>query len=198
MRLYKNPFAISTFITIIIIVLVAFTRIPLGIKGDWIWERLDILNISVYDVVMCSAIIFFGIAIAFIIDFKLPKEMFKTKLFGVFVICIIGLIFDYNVLLSGRIRIAENVIAVADKWTTGYLTQASNIEDLQTFWRDYHNSIALDQENSNHTDVHPPGNTIFSYFVIKFVSHFSKSTESFIKNIFSKEDISNVKNVVNP
>ena len=84
-------------------------------------------------------------------------------------------------LLSGRASISENILSVVDKWSTGYLVQATKIRDYKQFLSDYHIVLDKDLEDSNHTDVHPPGNTLLSYVLLKITSE----NISFIKPIIN-------------
>jgi len=165
---YLLKFFISGFvITVTVIALILFTDIPLGVPDDWQWMRLKHPHIPLVETSMAAGLFCFSLLLSLFVDCKLAKIKYKLKLFLSLLIIMLTLPFNYYILHSGRAGILENVIAVTDHWSTGYLSQASKIKHFKMFLQNYNKILSIDADESNHTDVHPPGNTAFSFFMIQ-------------------------------
>jgi hypothetical protein len=144
-----------------VILIIVGTELPLGISKDWVWRRVVNPLIPINEIFSIGFIFLIGVFLAWWTDRKIKNNI--TKVFGILCITVLGTVFDYQVLLAGRIGIAENIIVQMDTWATGYLTRASRIDNLREFLSNYHLEQKQDRDASNHTDVHPPGNTILAY-----------------------------------
>lgn len=152
----------------LVILLIVGTDLPLGISKDWVWRRVVNPLIPIFEILSIGLIFLIGVFLAWWTDRKIKNNV--TKLIGVLCITILGIAFDYQVLLAGRIGIAENIIVQMDTWATGYLTRAARIDNLREFLSNYHLEQKQDSDASNHTDVHPPGNTILAYGAYRLAS----------------------------
>ena len=140
--------------------LIVFTSIPLGIPGDWVWTRITKFPVfPLYELI--ALISFFAIAVfcAFKTDFQLEK--LSHKLVYVFLIIVMSMMFDYYVLLSGRVGASEHVFAVIDPYTSGYLMVAGEIKKPGKYFSDFDKVLEKDAYDSNHIDVHPFGINCF-------------------------------------
>jgi len=147
--------------------LIVFTSIPLGIPGDWVWTRItEFPGLPIYELI--ALVLFLAVAIfcAFKIDFRLSK--LSHKLIFIFLIIVMSMMFDYYILLSGRVGVAEHIFAVIDPYTSGYLMVAGEIKDSGKYFTNFDKVLEKDSYDSNHIDVHPFGNIAFCYAVIQW------------------------------
>lgn len=188
-----HPLSFGLLLSGATVLLVTATTIPLGIPGEWVWARIPDPTIPCIELLTILCLFLVAAGLAFHVDFRIPAQQRRKKVLGALAICLLGLFFDWQVLLSGRASLAENVVAVADKWSTGYLTQATKIEDMQGFLQSYNRFLALDQEASNHTDVHPPGNTLLSYWAMQLTCHSGLPVRSLTTALLSDWELQNIR-----
>ena len=178
------------------ILLVIFTNIPLGISGDWTWKRIEKIDFPLFELISIIVVLALGCAFAIFSDCKVSVRARAGKTALVSIVCLLGFAFQYYVLLAGRASISENITAVVDEWTTGYLNQAYRIGSLKEFFSQYHHVLAKDQAKSNHTDVHPPGNTFYSYCAIKLVENSDLPFGDMSNVLLSKWDLRNTEQLL--
>lgn len=171
--------------------LVVFTSIPLGIPDDWVWTRITKFPaFPLYELI--AIILFFATAVffAFKIDFQLGK--LSHKLVCVFIIIVMSMMFDYYVLLSGRVGVSEHVFAVIDPYTSGYLMVAGEIKKPGKYFSDFDKILEKDAYDSNHIDVHPFGNIAFCYTVLEWCRN-SPAPEWLVKKLLPDNVLADVR-----
>ncbi|HPN84846.1 MAG TPA: hypothetical protein PK821_05860 [Victivallales bacterium] len=154
--------------SVIFYVLVVFDLIPMGIPGQWVFPHVGPgyvfpLHEAIISLIIGAMILALSVRLGS--DQALPKKVCRA---GIFSLSVLGIFFDWNILLSGRIGFSENLYAVYDRYATGYLEVAENIESISDYIKGFHGA----QEKSgmvNHINVHPPGRTVLSYLVLKTV-----------------------------
>jgi len=113
-----------------------------------------------------SIIIAVGI---FIISFRTKKYFSKshlTAISGIIVLSLSSMLFDWNILLSGRIGIAENLMALYDDATTGYLEEASKAGSFANYIENFAEKQKKN-EFINHCITNPPARTILCMLIYK-------------------------------
>jgi hypothetical protein len=157
--------ATSAAFSLLLILTVLSGGIPLGAPGEWCWNRTQNFEIPVFETI--SVIIFFcaATAIAFLTDFR--SASIHGKFAGVILILLCGLVIDYQILLSGRIGINENMIGIIDKYTSGYMTAAATIDSPAKYFSDFIKPQNGRRSTPEHIDVHPPGNILISWLALK-------------------------------
>lgn len=167
--------ALTLAFTVLTVGLVVWTSVPLGIPGEWTWRRYTEVEIPWFE---CAAIILgFGFACfcAHVADFARKDRRLR-------VIGLIGLLLalawiDIHVLLAGKIGLAENIYAVLDRHTTGYLAEAARIDEPGPYFRSFHNLRSQVNGPVHHLDVHPPGNMLLSWQVLSACRRFPRLTQ---------------------
>ena len=139
--------------------------IPLGVPGEWSWTRLQNFEFPIFETI--AVVIFFCTAtlIAFLTDFR--SAFTHGKIAGVILILLCGLIIDYQILLSGRAGINENMVGIIDKYTSGYMTVAATIDSPVKYYSDFTKPQNARLSTPEHVDVHPPGNVLVSWLALK-------------------------------
>ena len=162
-KIYLPLMLITAFLLCIVIYL---TNIPLGITSDWSWGRHDKVFFPVYE--LAAIAIFFIISV--IIAFKAGRFARSASEAVVCILLVLGCGFfiDYYMLQAGKFGLNENIFGVLDKYTGGYMTEAANIKEPGQYFRNFHIKLSKDEDESNHVDVHPPGNIMLSYTVLQW------------------------------
>ncbi len=189
---YKNPFIIAGVISSIAIFLVVFTKVPLGIPGNWLWLRVSSLEIPFFELFTLIFIVILGATSAYLTDLKMKRK----SILGISIIISLGVFFDYQVMLCGRVSINENILAVANGRLTGYLTQAYEIGDIGAFMSDYHIVLRKSEAMPEHVDVHPPGNTLYSYLMLSTVRNARPLVKTIIDRLVSPWEMVNSQNMI--
>ena len=147
---------------LLLILLVAHTRLPLGITGDWVWRRTEATGIPWVDIAIVTLAFLLAAFLAHVHDQCLPR---RTRLALPLLLVILGLgsWLDYHLLSIGPAGNYESVIAVVDDFTSGYLLEASRIGDARAYFLQFDERLERDEDPGNHLDVHPPGNVAFSW-----------------------------------
>lgn len=120
----------------------------------------------------------------------------KRKIFGLATIIVLGIVFNYQVMLMGRVSIGENILSVANGRLTGYLTQASEVKDIREFMSEYHVVLKNARGMPEHIDVHPPGNTFYSYLFVLIVKKASPLVKATINAIVAPWEIIDSENLI--
>ncbi|MBT3376638.1 MAG: hypothetical protein HN742_07885 [Lentisphaerae bacterium] len=160
----------------LVALLVVCTSLHLGIPGEWGWRRYAQID---FPWIECTAIVLgFGFACfcAHIADAARGDRRIRG-------IALLGLLvalawIDVHVLLAGKIGLTENIYAILDRHTTGYLSEAARIEDGGTYFRDFHNLRSKVNGAVHHLDVHPPGNVLFSHLILRACRRFPRATQA--------------------
>lgn len=142
------------------IAIVTLTGIPLGVSGDWVWQRLDPPTPLPLSLAVILAV---GGMAAFCCDRRASGR--RPLLLALLFLC--GFAADWLVLDGGRAGLAENVLAPLDRFTTGYLQPA-----LTAPWRPDDAAANTRQlltvpatEYPAHSHVHPPANWFLTSLV---------------------------------
>ena len=171
--------------------LVVFTSIPLGIPGDWVWTRITKFPVfPLYELIALISFLAIAVFCAFKTDFQLDK--LSHKLVYVFLIIVMSMMFDYYVLLSGRVGTSEHVFAVIDPYTSGYLMVAGEIKKPGKYFSDFDKVLDKDSYDSNHIDVHPFGNIAFCYAVLEWCRN-SPTPEWLVKKLLPDNVLTDVR-----
>ncbi len=156
--------ATCTAFSLLLILAVLSEKIPLGLPGEWCWGRIQDFDFPLFEII--SIIIFFCTAavIAFLTDFHFVSR--HGKIAGVILILLCGLVIDYQILLSGRAGINENMVGIIDKYTSGYMTVAATIDSPVKYFSDFIKPQNNRGSTPEHIDVHPPGNILVSWMAL--------------------------------
>lgn len=151
--------------SLLLILAVLCGKIPLGVPGQWCWNRVQNFDFPIFETI--TVIIFFctAVIIAFLTDFR--STSIHGKVAGVILILLCGLIIDYQILLSGRAGINENMVGIIDKYTSGYMTAAATIDSPVKYFSDFTKPQNNRSSTPEHVDVHPPGNILVSWLALK-------------------------------
>lgn len=165
----KNFFNFPILVCAIFLFLIAASKLPVGVPGQWTWLRVPesaappflpvFLPPFLVLMLMVSAILF-GMKYCAVN----PK---KTRWFLCLTL-VLGLVFQETLLESGRMGRMENEVAFLDIFTGGYPVEAEKIDEPGKYFRNFAHKLSLDAEKSNHLDVHPPGYVFFSHLVLQF------------------------------
>jgi len=94
-----------------------------------------------------------------------------TAIFGIIILSLFSMLFDWNILFSGRIGIAENLMALYDDATTGYLEEASKADSVVNYMKNF-SEKQKKNDFINHCITNPPARTILCIFIYKFNYHY--------------------------
>ena len=141
------------------------SEIPLGIPGEWVWQRYQNCDLPLFELVGGLLAFALALAIAWCLDLKKGTGAIARRL-GLIAILLLGSWMDFQVLLAGKIGLTENVYAVLDRHTTGYLAEAAAITDFRQYFSRFNERQEKQRANVHHLDVHPPGNIAIAYAVL--------------------------------
>ncbi len=164
--LSKRPniiLAVSAAAALLLALIVGWSSLPLGLTGEWTWQRRDVSLDAVLIPFLFELPVFL---IAFGAAYYLAGRK-NGERFG-WLILLAGLHFAPAVWDAGFGGRGENVTGFLDTYTGGYLSEAAKIDNPGAFFAGYAHKMSLDAEPSNHLDVHPPGNVFFSYQLLQF------------------------------
>ncbi len=170
-----------SFCTLIFLLSVIFNLFPLGIPGQWIYPYN---NKGVFSFIH---LIYGGIIFAFmamlITHFCSQKQINRqTKVIVLAIIILASFLFDFQVLKSGRMGMGENLLAIYDPFATGYYQKSLTIDSTRNFLSEFNSNQGY-RGFINHSDVHPPGRTLFSYYIYSVVKASPVLTAFLIKNM---------------
>ncbi len=176
-------------VSLLLILAVLSGGIPLGVPGEWCWNRIQNFEFPIFETV--TVIIFFCTAavIAFLTDFRSASALGKAA--GVILILLCGLVIDYQILLSGRAGINENMVGIIDKYTSGYMTEAATIDSPVKYFSDFTKPQHSRLSTPEHVDVHPPGNILLSWLALKACKE-SGSLRKFIEQMLPAGSIEKI------
>jgi len=147
--------------------LVLATSVPLGVQDEWFWRRYSTIDLPVFELVAGFVAFAAAAALAFAADHRRDLGPAARRT-AVALVLALGALVDFQVLLAGKIGLVENLYAVLDRYTTGYLAEAAEISDGREFFSDFHHHLKTTHGPVvHHLDVHPPANIAFSYFVLR-------------------------------
>jgi hypothetical protein len=157
------------------VIILVFSNVTLGIYGDWFWKRNAAYVIPFFEWAVAGLVVFIALGLAYLLDFKFRKSKYPA----LFIILILmsGMIVDFLVIRSGRVGGDENIIAIVDPYTTGYLDAAGNIKDSDLYFKDFtEKQLKVEAfkgkaKDVHHSHVHPPGNIILSRMMLQFVAN---------------------------
>jgi hypothetical protein len=155
----------------LLIVLVIKSDIPLGLKGQWLWPRNSqyVIPFAQWGLICIPATIALGSA--YLLDFKFKRTL-KVTLPIMCLIVTASMTVDIFTLQSGRVGSDENIIAIVDQYTTGYLHASENIKTPGRYFIDFTKKQLNAGTYNNrprdihHIHVHPPGNTLLSLGIL--------------------------------
>jgi hypothetical protein len=160
---------------------VIFNLFPLGIPGQWIYPYNNKGIFSFMHLVYGGII--FALIAGFVVHFCSRRQIGKRNKIIVFSLIILaGFFFDLQVLKSGRMGMGENLLAIYDPFATGYYQKALTIDSTGGFLAGFTTNQRY-RGFINHSDVHPPGRTLFSYYIYTIVKNSPQLTAFLIKNM---------------
>ncbi len=154
---------ISIGLTLLLAFAVGWTALPLGVSGEWVWQRREF---SVYEIIVPFLFELPVFLIAFGAAWFIAKK--KVTPWAALLIPLAGLHFMPSVWDAGASGRGENIAAFLDLHTGGYLNRAVQISESGTPFASYGNMLKEAAKPPSHLDVHPPGNVYFSYLVLQF------------------------------
>lgn len=179
----RNDYIIAgiSFCSLAFLFSVIFNLFPLGIPGQWIYPYN---NEGIFSFMhLFYGCIIFALIAGLIVHFCSRQQIDKRSRTIVFLFIIsASFFFDLQVLKSGRMGMGENLLAIYDPFATGYYQKALTIDSPGRFLAEF----SVNQRYRgfiNHSDVHPPGRTLFSYFIYKIVKNSPGLTAFLIKNM---------------
>ena len=131
------------------------TDFPLGVCGNWVWNRNGEWN-GAWTVQCGWILLCFGPAAW--AAWHLHGKTGKRNIFLAGIILLCGIAGDWAVLRGGRAGLAENALAVLNPFTTGYLNPVWTRQDVT---RDFASKILQVTDAAEvpaHRHVHPPMN----------------------------------------
>lgn len=133
---------------------------PLGIPGEWTWQRAE----GAFFPWIEASIIAVGFALAAFLVWLCDWHLAASPLRWLLLVLILafGTWVDFNLMHVGGMGAYEPVFAVIDPHTGGYLLESYQVDDVGEYLRSYHLRLAKDADRCNHLDVHPPGNILFA------------------------------------
>ncbi len=169
----KIYFGISVIAAAVLVMLILVTEVPLGITGQWVWQRIPAFQLQnqLFAVVTPLAVI---AAVFFAVSFAISRfadNPRRVRLAGILIVLIGSFCFQEAILESGRAGRGENELAVLDKFTGGYVTEAANITRPGEYFRKYAEKLKQGGDRANHLNVHPPGNVFCGYLLLKFCEY---------------------------
>ena len=158
--------ALCILFSLLSIFAVLYNGFPLGVAGEWSWPRVKNPEIPVMEIVSIAMLFAIAAATAFIIDFRSAAHR-GGRITGIVIILLCGLCIDYQILLSGRAGVNENIVGIIDKYTSGYMTEAGKISSPVQYFTDFINPQNSRSTTPEHIDVHPPGDILASWLALK-------------------------------
>ena len=156
---------VATAIAVTVAALLACTC-PLGVDGEWVWQRYNRIDFPLVECLLLVLGFTFAAAIAFRTD-HMPNGH-GWRIAGVIAVLALGSWADFQLLLAGKTGLAENVYAVLDRHTTGFLSEAARIRDAGQYAATFHERLRLPKGDVHHLDVHPPGHILLAFTVLQF------------------------------
>lgn len=165
------PFLITASITIY---LFWFTTLPLGITGEWIWQRLPFVGTEMLPGLFVSGIAFCIYLLAALIALSRINYCSRWELsLWLFVLTAAGMI---SALLlqdnpPGAYRLSKAPFILYYEGSSGYFTEAKEeISDVRQYLAHYEEKMK--QGDVLHEGTHPPGLPLFYLGLIELCNHF--------------------------
>jgi len=133
---------------------------PLGITGEWVWQRLDDAPFPWIESLIIAVGFVLTLFFVWLCDWHFTASRLRWLLLAI--ILAFGTWVDFNLMQVGGMGAFESVFAVIDPHTGGYLLESYQIDDIRQYLQTYHRRLEKDADQSNHLDVHPPGNVLFA------------------------------------
>ena len=176
----KRTAAISAIVSLALIAFLLTTKVSIGIASEWAWRHDPTRHVVLLDFVIWGVGFAIIALLAYLCDFHFKRG--REKIVICILILLIGVWADYNLMSVGAVSTYESPVACCYDFATGYLTASMFVENPLDYARHYHETLALDADTTNHLDVHPVGNIIFSYYVRKAAECFPKPLLNFFYN----------------
>ncbi|QDT41202.1 hypothetical protein Pan241w_12620 [Gimesia alba] len=154
------PFLIAAIITI---GLFWFSQIPLGIDGEWTWERIPFVGPEIIPGWIVAGIAFSVYLLAVLLGLSRVKYANRFEL-SIWLSMLAASSIIWSLLLQdsppGEYRLAKAPFVLFYKGSSGYFTEAqSGIPDLKRYLADY--ETKMKQGDVLHEGTHPPGLPLF-------------------------------------
>ncbi|WP_417380524.1 hypothetical protein [Gimesia sp.] len=160
------PFLLTSLITISLLWL---TQIPLGVKGEWNWERIPFAAAELIPGWIVSGIAFaVYLLLALIALSRMPYcRWYELAVWLTGLTAAAGL---WSLLLQdsppGEYRLSKAAFVLYYKGSSGYFTQAqTEIHDASNFLSNY--EAKMEQGDVLHEGTHPPGLPLFYFTLIR-------------------------------
>lgn len=154
------PFLIATTITI---GLFWFTQLPLGIAGEWTWERIPFVGPEIIPGWIVAAIVVIVYLLAVLLGLSRIKYANRIELsIWLSGLAVSGTIFSLLIQDSppGEYRLTKAPFVLFYKGSSGYFTEAQKgIPDLKEYLANYEKKMK--QGDVLHEGTHPPGLPLF-------------------------------------
>ncbi len=163
-----NPLAITVVVTLLVLTGVVFDLIPMGIPSQWVFPHNSSGVLPVPEFIL-GFLLFATIAYVALSARRHGASSRMAVAARIAVIVLLGVLFDWVVLLAGRTGAAENTFALLDEHATGYYEIAVGIDSATDYMRTFHARQKEPKGMFTHADTHPPGRTLFSYALHRIV-----------------------------
>ncbi|MCP4179376.1 MAG: hypothetical protein GY756_16580, partial [bacterium] len=180
-KIAKNRYlftaAFTILLTIILSYTIIFTKVTLGIKGEWVWQR--VANVSIYyqNIILSIILFMISIFIAIKIDHKIKRKSYKIIL--ILIISLISLYTDYRITSDSKIGNSESIHSIIDKLTIEYLAIDGDIKSHKNFFSSFLDFLNFSSTKKvNHKYIHSPGNILISHLSYRTILNYPR-----IKNI---------------
>ena len=128
---------------------ITYTKFTLGIPNEWTWSRFNVDSYPWNYLLIALSFLFFAVIIACFIDRQYIRRIKKQELFiAIAMIISFSTISDYFILKAGRYGMMENIFGVMDKYSSGYLTEAYSVNNLNIYLKNFHNRLDKDSNVS--------------------------------------------------
>ncbi len=164
-RLATSLAAVVATISVVLLAAVALDAFPLGVPGEWVYPHNAQGLLPLAEWVACVFLAAAAAAVA--VGYRMPFSP-QYAIPRLSALLLLGFAFDWNVLAAGRAGAAENLLALFDRYATGYLESAAGITSTTTYLRDFRNSQEAITD-VNHVNAHPPGRILFSKTILDVV-----------------------------
>ncbi len=146
--------------------------LPMGIPGQWVYPHVA-PSMESFPFLQIAGSFMVGAGLAGIALAARAKSAGSPRLTlaGIILLASASIFFDWKVLECGRIGVSENIMALYDRPTTGYLEAAKDISSFRGYMSDF----ASGQKNLgfiSHCAANPPGRTSLCHAVYGLLDRF--------------------------
>ncbi len=170
--------SLCSFVFLLSVVLNLF---PMGIPGQWIYPYNSQGMLSLNHIIF-GGLVFAAICVLVAKLYSKESASTQSKFVLLFIIISGSVVFDIQVLKSGKMGMGENLFAIYDPFATGYYQKALSISSTNDFLGKFHQNQAY-TGFINHINVHPPGRTLMSYYIYKTVENVPGLTALLLKSM---------------